>query len=473
MKAKYIYGYLRSILSFLLVLVAVLSLFGCQESVNEENIDDFFIKDEVKQLDYELDEPLVIFHSTKDNSIIQNFINNYPEIPIKTYHIGTIMDVKGLEECIKQYGEPDIILDINTPTAFNQRYLDWYSYNLITDISEYKNSDNSIDDSDYIPGTFEAISYDEALVGIPLSWQKRCIVVNDSKWKDSEFSFLPEDYTGKELYTALLNEANKGRNDEEYLWGYSYSYLMDDLYELNAIQEDKDSIVIDKEIFQIVYDFNVKKEEEKDKMNRISTHPALDPDVLSGSFLGSSLLGAPQIEAIYAKSAADARDEETHLYWIPIADSSNQYIGEVKDIAFLGANSARKQQAYDVIRLMMDMPVEVIIQPKWEGSPQTSSPVNINRAIELLNFFDESEGDLVLTSFAGNLIDTVERKNLSKSEKQKVVELIKGMVDLQFEFNEQESYYVGMEYINSTASGNDLKYEECYSEIISILNLKE
>ena len=180
--------------------------------------------------------------------------------------------------------------------------------------------------------------------------------------------------------------------------------------------------------------------------------------------------GAPQVNAVYANSVAKHNRENIHTYWIPTAEDEAAYVGDVRNIAFVGANSARKQQAYDVIRLMMDMPITIIIEPSGNNDPSTFCPVNINRALQMLEYLDDGEENLVIKNLKGMMVDSIEKEKLSKDEKQKVVDVITGVVDLQFQFDATEVYSICSSYVDSYKEGNDINHRQCYFEVMKSLN---
>lgn len=465
----------KKILLGIMITAMGMSTIACQESRQNHAVDEIEINEDIRQLEYDLAEPLVVFYE-EDSGILQNFINMYPEIKIELHHIGWGgLDSQYLEEYIYEHGEPDIILARNIETGYNMRFEYWYQDGLIQDLREFYINDDSIIESEYVPSTFQVLDNGEGLLGLPLSWESRCLIIQDSKWEDSELSYLPENYTGKELYTALLHEAKRNREDGEFFWAYNYDFLMDDLYEMDAVKEDENGeVFIDEELFKLLYEYHIQRELAStggaNQRYKAQSHPALDPEALDGRYYGSTLDGAPQVNAVYANSVAKHNRENIHTYWIPTAEDEAAYVGDVRNIAFVGANSARKQQAYDVIRLMMDMPITIIIEPSGNNDPSTFCPVNINRALQMLEYLDDGEENLVIKNLKGMMVDSIEKEKLSKDEKQKVVDVITGVVDLQFQFDATEVYSICSSYVDSYKEGDDINHRQCYFEVMKSLN---
>lgn len=416
--------------------------------------------------------PFIIFYDG-DAHIIENFIYQYPEINIKTYNIPSGAYEYGMiESWIELYGEPDIILTQNFGYGYNVRIENWYREGNIANIGEFLSKDTSIDESDYVQGTFDVLYTGKELLGLPLSWEKACVVIRNSKLEESELIYLADDYTGEELYSALMHEIKKGVNEEEFFFAYAYG-MLEGLFELCVIELDNGEIYIEEEIFELLYNFfAIREVVDYETRYQYMNHPALDPRVFDGKYFACMIEGAPQITSIYAKSAAQLFGEDIQLFWIPKMESGTEYIGKVVDVALLGGKSVRKQQAYELIRIMMDMPIEIIHQPFLIDYPKTSSPVNINRAIELLDYFESYDGEIILKSFSGSVLYTVEQKKLDEEEKNQIYNLIKGVTELHFDIDNQEVYSIYNNYKEAIIEGKYVDYKPCYNEILKALKSK-
>ncbi len=472
MKKSIVYLWKKIWVAFLVMTVCA-SLFSCKnrEKKTEESEIKFELNAEVRQLDYDVTEPLVVFCEC-DNGIIANFQSNYPDIPLEihyTHWFGT----EDIEDMIFQYGEPDIIIGFNLWTDDNVRFVELYEEGYIADIQAFYGADGSIVESDYVPDTFEVMTTDNAMIGMPLSWATRCLLIRDSKWKGSEFSYLEEGYTGSELFSVLKIEQEKPREEDEYFWAHTSTFtdILDDLYEMNVLSHtESGEIVIDEDLFELLYNFRVKIEKEQYTLPRMGTHPAINQDALNGKYFGCTLFGAPQIAAVYAKSGAAFEGEEAHIYWIPMINDGDEYIGQVKDVAMVGANSKRKQQAYDVIRLMMDMPIEVYKIAGWNNAPQTYSPVNINRAMQLLEEFDSKEENLVIKDFDDNFSELIPKEKLSEQEKKQIQKIIMNMSGLHFELDGVGLYEIYANNLVESLDDEEINHRLCYFEIMRALN---
>ena len=88
----------------------------------------------------------------------------------------------------------------------------------------------------------------------------------------------------------------------------------------------------------------------------------------------------------------------------------------------------------------------------------------------MLEYLDDGEENLVIKNLKGMMVDSIEKEKLSKDEKQKVVDVITGVVDLQFQFDATEVYSICSSYVDSYKEGNDINHRQCYFEVMKSLN---
>lgn len=430
----------NKLFGLLVVLCAVcIFLIACrtqekEEESNSEVSEESTIKvdEDVKQLKADEEEPLVVFYEGgKLPIVLSNFMVQHPEVKLNIYNTNSY-NIEEIQKTIDQYGSPDIWL----MGDFGSRYTiqELYEQGQIADLYPFCAEDESLDKTKYVGGTFDVLDTGEALLGLALTWEKECLVIRDSKLQNSELMDLGEQYTGEELYTALIQEFEKGRNEDELFWADYVFYVLNDMYELDIVRSEEDEIVIDEELFQMMYEVGLKRLKEDNaaqellpRMQGAATGSpdkfqgcaALDPRLYAGRFYGCSLRGAPQVVSVYAKSAADYHGEDIHMFYMPTFESKDSYIGNLANYAMVGGQSARKQQAYDTIRLMMDTPIQVVTQPEGFGEA-TYSPVNIELALELLDYFDEQDTILPITDIVGNMFFKFDKQRLTEEEKKKI-----------------------------------------------------
>lgn len=477
-----------SIIILFVICSVFLVLFQNQPSGFEDDLNDHSatIQDDF-QLESDMDEPLTIFYEEESSILLLlNLQNAYPDIQFNAYMIapttkGNSIDI---DEYAKKYGNPDIILyDSFAYTGQNKRIQEWYQQGWITDISEFYVKDSSIIESEYIPGVFETLTYGDALLGLPLSWSIQGLIVRESKAKESALALLPDDYTGEELFQALLKETENRENGVEFFWPNWISTPIDLLLDMNEVKKrENGEVCIDEALFHSLYEFDMKRtiidEYAKSKygslgeyMSRYVGDPSLDPAMYEGRYFGCSIFGAPQISVIYAKSVAKHCGEDIQMYWIPASKNGKEYVGEIRQVAFVSGRSTRQKQAYKVIRMMMDMPIEVIPYQANGCVPQICSPVNIKQALTMLDYFDELEvSHLTINNALRKNHYQVEKQKLSDEEKERIQKIIKGMVKLRFEFDTDEIYSIYHSYKTYCLEGGSINHKRCYNEILQALN---
>ena len=474
----------RNVVWMVLFFVMVV-LISCTNE-EEESSQKIEIEDQAEQLEIDWDEPITIFYES--NGVLLNFSNVYPNVKFNAYQMASSTEANEkdcLKYCIEKYGDPDIIL-INsalTDDISSNRIERWYQEGLIADLEGMYAEDDDLEVSDYIPGTFEILYNEEVLLGIPLSWSMQGLIVPESNVSESHLSLLQNEFNGEELFNALLKELESRKYNDKLFWA-DWELPFDPislLIDMGAIiKTENDEYIVDEKLFASLYEFCMlvrSLEEQYRNMNDIDFSKyqgklALDPTMYDGEYFGLSILGAPQVSMIYAKSIANHFGNTIKMYWIPSANDGTKYIGKVQEIALLGGNSLRKAQAYEVIRMMMDMPVNIINQPgPTAHNPNTFSPVNIQEAINMLEYFDALDvQNLIIRDWSEEVYYTIEKQKLSEDEKQKIIEMIENMVDLDFDLDLQVkvteissiyNYYVG-EYVKD--------YKHCYLEIMRVLN---
>jgi len=481
---KKLFGLLLLLCAACIFLMACRTREKAQES-NSEVADDSAVEveEDVKQYAADEDEPLVVFYDDfKFPVVLSNFMAQHPEVKLQIYSIKG-SQIEDIQETIDQYGSPDIWVMGSSASRYAIREL--YEQGQVADLGPFCIEDTSLDKTEYVGGTFEVLDTGEALLGLALTWEKNCLLVRESKWQNSELMDQREQYTGEELYTALIKEFEKGRDEDELFWADITFHILYDMYELDIVQSEKDEILVDEDLFQMLYEFSLKVRKQDDAAKELlprwegagSGSPdkfqgctALDPRMYAGNFYGCTLRGAPQVVSVYAKSAVAYHGEGVHMFYVPTYESKDSYIGALMNYAMVGGQSSRQQQAYDTIRLMMDTPMITINQPEGFAA-ETYSPVNIELALDMLDYFDEQDTVLPIMDRVGNMFFKFDKQQLTEEEKQKIQEVIVGIKDLTFKYDdisESEIYYsYENEYVYNNGS---LNTKLCYFELMRAMN---
>ena len=453
------------------LLAFMVILCSCSESKKQEE-GSLEKEGEVLQMEVDFEEPLRVFY--EDAGFLVNFSNVYPDVELELCKISRSWEGEemSIESWAEKYGDPDIVL-LHPSSGFN--LVEEYEKGQVEDIRAYCAEDAALDQANYVGGTFDVFANGEVLMGLPLSWQKQCLIVKESEMMNSALEVLPEGYTGLELFKAMLTEIQKEQYIEKFCWLHMLSFY----YNLKEVAPKIDGkFEIDEEMFKALFEFSIQNEmnfEAADEafggvyehLFQTQGEPALDPDACRGGYYGTSLMGAPQVTAIYAKSVAGMDCEDVEFFWIPTADNGDEYVGLVRDYAFIGKNSARKQQAYEVIRMMMDMPVMFMTQPTGFDSEIYSS-VNIQQSIESLNYFNNLEQKLHIWNRGGELFYILDQLKLDEEELEEIRGVIKGISSLNMDLSEEETtelnklYY---DYKSLCVDSGSIDHAMCYAEM--------
>jgi len=470
---------------FVTLLMAFMILF-CACSVNERREEDSFEVDsqkaenDVTQMDVDFNEPIRVFYMERESGLLTNFAALYPEIelercPIYPNFEGQELDIAYWAE---KWGDPDIVL-LNDPGYWDIE--EEYKNGQVEDIRQYCAEDDTLDVSNYVGGTFEVFDNGEAMLGLPLSWYKRCLIVKESQLANSELEGLSEGYTGRELFEAMLAEVKKEQYEEKFCWLYPLAFS-NNLTEVAPRIDGK--FEMDEEMFKVLFEFSVLNETNyeiareafgnfSEHANQRHSEPALDPEFCPDGYFGTFLRGAPQVTAIYAKSIAAMDQDDVKLFWVPTTDNSEEYVGNVRDYAFIGKNSTRKQQAYEVIHMMMDMPITIMTQPSGVGSEIFSS-VNIERSLEALDYFNDLEYELSIREVTGELFHTLEQQKLSQEELEEIKGVITGMIGLYANYSLEKGNELGVSYNDYRRLAREtgrIDHTMCYSEMQKFFNV--
>lgn len=466
MRKKYIkFIYWRKFTVLLFILVNCIACTSQQEIKKEEKI---VIDDEVKQHEYDRNEVLVVFYDLNQNRWINDFAYAYPNVKIESY----LMDGGGIEQAIERYGYPDIIL-CNTAASWANLET-WREEGLIEDLSNFIWEDSTINMRDYVGGTFEVLQVEDEIIGVPLSWDMRCMVIRNTYWDDFNEMSLMKRYTGERWIKVLNEELERAKENDHSFWTNDGFELEGLIYSLDVIKEEKDEIYIDEETFESLYKFSMTRDAIESTVeksyNDNSFYSEWQAENYSDSMkhMGSTFWGAPQITAVHAKSVVESKGYSAQFYWIPTWESEDEYMGRVQEVALLGGMSSRKQEAYEVIRLMMDMPRN----PENQAGGNGYSPVNIDCALQMLEDFEKQSSDILIYRDQ-NIVGSVERQKLSRDEKEQVQKVILGIKDLYlydyylYDVIGSYSEYYSQRQIMEYKEGD---YRQCYYEVMKKLN---
>lgn len=407
-------------------------------------------------------EPLLIFACQELDTAMSNFTSAYPDIPVKV-----VFDTYGMEIMIEKFGDPDIIIDSEWENLGK-----WVKEGYIEDLTGYYFQDKEMDSNQYYPGTLEAGEVDGTLYALPLSIEIPFMTVREAAWTDSALEMLPENYTGLDVLRAMEVELDKPR--EEGIWVFSggFESPLEFLNQLGAIKKENDRYEIDQEVFEQAY--RVAKKEVLNWTQMYKTikgglfdTAAIDPreeNCLAAVYGGI----APQVDLLYAQCAtAQLLQQDIHVVWMPTLEEGGQYRTEVVSFGVVCSKAKQKQAAYDALRKMMDMPVQVWTSPgNW--IPKTKCPINRVRAKELMNFV-ERQGKDEFTPIGNRMIPSIQKQPLN-DELRAELEYVLDHINMVYRYDEKMNKVLQLVYDNIWYGETDAA--ECYRMVMEVLNGK-
>lgn len=474
------------------LLLILIMITGCDQGNKQE------IQNQRKNFLIEASEqPFVVFYTDGTGSIIQNFQGANPGLNVEYHCISPyIDDMDGIGSMVAKVGEPDLVVlsveyNIEDVTIRNE---------YAADIMEYFEEDTTIDLEDYLPGTFEVLNENGYLQGIPLGISLPAMTIREEKWLESAFDGLDQNYSGMELLTAIETELDNA-SKENIMFSGNVGSLYNWLYLMGAIQETDDGAMIDEEIFERVYTIYLKrhklgnqikdyfKSRGRNYLGQLGV-TGLDPSCYEGEFMVSEWeVGAPQVYLSYAASVnMDFYNQKTHTIYYPTWDNEDEFGASVEVYGIVNKNTKRPQEAYELLRLMMDTPIKHFVQPfgfnnrGYDG--ETFFTPNIDNMYAMIEDFEEYEAEwlgefdvaddnpsdtLVITNSIGELVYIVEKVPLDNEEKEQLRNTLSNIAYLYlYGETEFQSYEITGRYIVDGVED----YTGCYTEFVNLYNSK-
>lgn len=478
-------GYNNRIYKELILLVAimiVMCLAGCASMI-EEKRDSNYTLETLENME----EPLVVLYDPSAYYLLQSFKEAHTDIKIKQVVCDFNEDNKDLESIISKNGVPDLILGDRYSTAYLE---DWYNKGYITDLGYYYTNDTNLNTEDYFPQTFEVLAKENCTYALPLGISMDCIITTESKYLNSSFVNLGEDYTGRELMSVLMEEIEKVKENGEYFCGEGISPL-EAMYWLDGISQTSEGIEIDEELYsqwyEILYSSLKEANEAKDYWHEQGKQygsdygyawpSALEPRLYEGKFNASIWVewDAPAMALSYAETANQYYVEEgIKAFYLPTADDGNKYKARVEILGAICEESNRKELAYELLRALMDEEINsfgTLSGSMPQGMPIRAIhvyPINKENALSFLERFENQNVNLIYgQTQIGKHVIMLERKDISEAEKEKHQKMLNGISGLYY-VNEGMHQFNDMFWDYYDADISDYQY--CYLETMKVLN---
>lgn len=437
----------------------------------------------------EAQEPILIFVMGSDNRpIVRNLQSCYPELNLEVIEVDATkvygeskLDItmeEVVDHYIKQYGNPDVI--ICNPGRLYGNIAKWAENEYVCNLNEFMEMDVNCDKNQYYPGVFDIGKIDGKLYALPLGLKADFWTMRESAWKGSYFSELTENYTKNDLLNALENqlryENDQGINGKVVVDGLEDGgrILYSRLLQWGAIEYNQD-VDLEQSLFEQLWtiqklaDTNVGFHSDH---QYLQSYTLQDPLALNEQYLASSWYWAsgaqvPSIALLRAQCInRHVFNEATKVVWIPyqMKDGQNEYAVEVAYWGMVGGQSERKEQAYEVLRFMIDMMPTVYYQDPYNLIAHI--PVNRQCALAMIDEMDQSEitcfyyvANGNLTSAPGGRLDP-ELKESIEEYMNHITKIYAVDVELQHDI---------LQILVQYDKDGYLDYSSCYSKVLYFL----
>lgn len=403
------------VLAFILSIVLLLS--GCKSEVREPKSDVVKNEDNAEGKAVEKVEektPLRLFTiGDESQAYVSGFQLNHPETELEVIHVDltalrqkspdqNITYLDAIEHYTYKYGYPDVI--IWEDTGNQQTNLPfWVENNIAQDMEWLMADDNNFEETAYYPGVSTIGEINDTLYALPLTLTAEYWTIREDVWVDSTFSQLGENYTAKELLDCLEAQLETEVALQEEGWvvmpmGYSD---MSDVYNwlqmFGALQITPEGIELDKDLYAQICRIQALLTENETIYHELTGFsPMQDPTVFNSEYIITSwseskniMTHAPQLGLLHAQALNHkVFGQDTRVLWLPYKTENNnsEYAAEVVCWGMIGKESNRAQEAYELIRQLMDT-IPAVSFDQWGicTVPTIPLPVNRSAALEMID----------------------------------------------------------------------------------------
>lgn len=438
-----------------IVIIMALLLAGCLKTREIQN-----------NIELDQSKSLCVFYTPDNENLISNFEKMYPE-----YEIEKVIMAGDIASELSRGRIPDLILaQGSTPL------LDWYEDGYIQDFGSRYGEDETIMEDDYFPGALEVGRESNMLLALPLSAQVPYMVIRESVKAETLFGNLSGEYTLDEYLDVFTEEYSKViEKGTMVVSGVPFFYdFIDLLFATGAITMKDSQVEIDQAIFEKLYGIcveNCRNYQEDANVSTLVYHDAaIDPR--DGEYKAAYWYRyPPQVGVLYAQSVnRQLLDEEIDVFWWPMNGEGGRYAAEITTLGMIGAESENPQVAYEVLRLMMDMPVKEWVQPqKNEGiSINMYMPVHIEKSKELCTYVEKNGLTQYTVKSTGNEYEYVEKQEWDEDLKESVINMLEG---IEYVYRMDSSKYADVYVVATYEYIDKLKVNAataCYEDVLKI-----
>lgn len=379
------------------------------------------------------DKPLLVF-ATSAMPILTDYKMTYPEVNLEVVVIDGVGE-EAWEKLIQKHGFPDLILDTNQRSV---RF--WAQQERIYDFSQEFDQDSSFDESLYYPNVTMVGRTGDGLYGIPLGLQVKYLTFLDETWEISRFGNMQEQYSVEEFLDTLEDELDLWSQNEKENYRLVlgnmglFQYTEELLWSCGAIRIEGDSVELDRDLYMQICRI---REKEYMNMNQYLSLVSgqlpniVQPESGAGNYLALTWNDciAPQAGLIFGQSVHQAIfRQDIHVVWIPMKNESEsqEFAAEVAVWGMIGAKSERVEEAYTVLRQLMDINQNVYAMPNGFGF-ENHIPFSINRqcAIQMIQDVEQSTTLTIRLDPAGS--QTIPKVPLNEELKEELLWLLENI----------------------------------------------
>lgn len=458
------------------ILISVSILCSCHQNVESR-------VEEVQQDEEKQEEKPVLVFSIGNSSILSDFQTENTDQNIEIVVIDQSNVEKDFEDSIYDKGMPDIIID-----SGNERGLDfWLEKGYCEDISTYVDTDTSFDSDKYYPGVMSVGQVDNQIVALPLGLSIDYLTVREEIYDNSGLHYLEENYSAEELLSTLDQELdyqnrifNEGNGELIYQvfsdWNGDFVFL---LWDYGALSVSNGEITLDKELFNLIcrvyekhcWNFSYANQQGTAPMNTKTSPLDKGARYIATTWFNSGINKgvAPQVAISYAESInKEVFGQETKVIWMPMKSETNEepeYAARVSFWGMVGSQSERKEEAYQILRDMMDL--ELSAYSRVDGQQEIPFSVNREKSLAMITMVDESSIKSYTISDEEGESSTITKHSLSlenRAQLEYVLENITNIYTVDMDLQDQI-----FDIVYPYVQGGVGHYDECYDLVLELL----
>ncbi len=351
------------------------------------------------------DTPLLVF-TTSTMSILTDYMMTYPDANLEVVLVDGVEDEKEWDKLIKEHGFPDLILDTNKRGI---RF--WAQQERICDFSQEFDRDASFDESLYYPNVTMVGRTKDGLYGLPLGLQVKYLTFRDETWEISELGNMQDQYSTEEFLNTLEDELDAWSwNEKEdfrlVLAGFGLvQYVEELLWSYGAIRIEEDAVVLDQELYMQIC--RIREKEYMNLTQYLSLVSGELPDITRPESGLDNYLAltwheciAPQAGLVFGQSVHQAIfGQDIHVLWLPMKNEGEkqEFAAEVAMWGMIGAKSERVEEAYTVLRQLMDVDQNVYMMSN-DFVYEKQIPFSVNRQCAIQMIYDVEQSTTLTIS---------------------------------------------------------------------------